>query len=257
MALKPMKRQQLTDEINKRKDQLKRMIFMITCFRATKDNSIQVEVCQNRPIGGRKQTLIGLLNKSDERFRSENTLLFDWLTVTPEDFVAAFPESGITVEELKEIAATWSPDAATGGDAIVYPKLKTITKVYDATNEEFLEPIIVVTEITHSQLVNGDFFRGKNADEQIENTLERGRNVMKTGSGEDAEFIVHPETGEKIYRFTRTEFVRDGVKTPDSLIEGKITSSQFEKTRKRVSNKQKDMTPEEVGSNIFGDSQLP
>lgn len=254
MALKPMKRNRLTEEINKRKNILKKDVFMITSFRPTKDNSVQVEVCQNRVIGGKKKTLLGVLNRSDSRFSSETTLLFDWLTVTPKDFVAAFPEAGVTVEELEEIASQWSADLPTGSDATVYPKLKTITKVVDSVEEEDLTPVIVVSEITHSELVNGEFFKGKNADDKIENTLERGTNVMRTGSGEDDEFIVHPETGDKIYRFTRTEFASEGNKFPDKIIEGKVTMSQFEKAHRQP--RRKEQTPEEIAASIIGGDQI-
>lgn len=251
--LKPMKRQKLTEEIRKAKNNLKKGVFMITSFRPTKDNSIQVEVCQNRQLGGRKQTLLGLLNRSDDRFGSETTLLFDWLTFKPADFIAAFPESGVSLKDLEDIAAQWSPTLETGSDAIVYPRMKLITKIMDSVNEVELTPVIVVTEVTHSQLVNGEFFRGKNAEQQIENTLEKGSNVMKTGSSDEDEFLVHPDTGEKVYRFTRTEFAEN--KPTDSLIEGKMTESQYKKTY-RTATAAQTVSPEQLGAQISGGTEI-
>jgi glycerol-3-phosphate cytidylyltransferase-like family protein len=221
--LKPMKRADLTEAINKRKGDLIKDIFMITSFRPTKDNTIQVEVCQNRLLAGKKQTLLGALNKSNAKFGNDTTLLFDWLILEPEDFKKVFPTVNITLDELKAVAAKWQPGMPSGKQAEVFAKLEIVDKV--VVDGEDRTPVIIVTEVTHSELMNGDFFTGDNAAEKAENVVENGSAVMRTGSGEDAEFLVHPETGDKIYRFTRTEFKENNPK--DTIIAGKMPMSQF------------------------------
>lgn len=225
--LKVMSRKKLSEKLREKRDQLIKDVFMITSFRATKDNSIQVEVCQNRLLGGRKRTLLGALNKSDERFGNSTTLLFDWLILQPEDFISVFPEANVSLEELKEISETWSEDAPTGKEANVFLKLQAVT--HAMVDGEKLTPIIVVTEKTHSELVNG-FFTGDDADEKIANVIDKGNAVMKTGSESDAEYLVHPETGERIYRFTQTQFAEESPK--EIIIAGKITESEFKKQQK-------------------------
>lgn len=254
MKLTPIKRQKLTEEINKNKNVLKKDVLMVTSFRPTKNNSVQVEICQNRHIGGRKQTLLGLLNRSDKRFSSETTLLFDWMTMKPVDFVAAFPEIDVTVEQLEEIAGKWKADLPTGKEATVYACLKPVTKVYDSVNEVDLHPLVTVTEVTETELLNGGFFRGKDADEKAENTIENGTNVMRTGSMEDDEFLVHPETGDKVYRFARTEFKENNPE--DKLIEGKITESEFKRRSKRAEAMHQPQEDEDISQRIFGGSSI-
>jgi hypothetical protein len=221
-----MTRRKLTEKINELKDKLKRDLLMVTAFRATKGGSLQVEFCQNRALGGKKLTALQLLNRSDKRFGGETTLVFDWLTMKPEDYLKTFKgQTDATLESLQAIADTWTPDAPTGKDAIVYPQLDIVTKFYDSVNEENLTPVITVTEVVESDL--NKFYKGTNAEEKAKDTIDRGNAVMKTGSGDDAEYLVHPETGEKIYRFARTEFKEHGA--ADTIISGKMPLSQFVK----------------------------
>ena len=204
--------------------------FFITSFRATKDNSIQVEVCQNRRLGGRKRTLIGMVNRSDKRFSNDTTLLFDWMVLKPVNLLETFPELAKTwtVEDLKAIAQTYDPDGDKGTDAIVFQAVSKVNYIMDVQTEEKVHPIITVTEVTHSSLLNYEFYKGDNADDKIENELENGTAVMKTGSGEDADFIVDAESGDKIYRFTLTRVMEDYPKgNYDSMIAGKMTQKQY------------------------------
>jgi hypothetical protein len=245
-----MTRRKLTEKINEKKDALKRDLLMVTAFRATKDGSLQVEFCQNRALGGKKLTALQLLNRSDKRFGGETTLVFDWLTMKPEDYLKTFKgQTDATLEGLQAIAATWTPDAPTGKDAIVYPQLDTITKFYDSVNEEELTPVISVTEIVESKL--NTFYRGDNAQEKAQDTIDRGNAVMKTGSGDDAEYLVHPESGEKIYRFARTEFKEHGA--TDTIIPGKMPLSQFIANAGDVVEANT-ANPSEVRNSILGQS---
>jgi len=238
MKLKPMKRSKLTDALNSKKAALKPGVFFITSFRATKDNSIQVEVCQNRNLQGRVITLLGMINQSDKRFRSDTTLLFDWLKLEPQDLINTFPtlttgDDPLTVEDLEKVAATWKATDGNGTNAKVFQAITTIPHVNYYGKE--LHPVIAVTEVTHSQLIGGEFYQGENAEEKIENELKNGTAVMKTGSGDDADFIVDAETGDKIYRFTRTVMQESYEnKDWDSLIPNKTSLKAYNKKSKKV-----------------------
>lgn len=227
MELKKMKRSNLTEQLNKMSDKLVKDAFFITSFRATKDNSIQMEVCQNRLLGGRKRTLLGAVNHSDARFGSATTLLFDWVTFKPEDLLKTIPTLKQSLADLEAIAKTWDENSETGSEAIVFPAIQTVkTMVVDG---DVLTPIITVTEATESEIKNGKFFTAssKNQEENIRQAIEEERRVMKTGSNSDADYIVHPETGDRIFRYTRTEFLEENPK--DTLISGKITRKAYEK----------------------------
>ena len=234
MELKTIKRNKLTEALRSQAEMLRPNAFFITSLRATANNTVQVEVCQNRNIAGRRRTLIGMINSSDKRFRSPNTLLFDWMKLEPADFLKRFPDlkGKITEEDLKAIAESYDPDGPKGQDALVYKAIHSINHVYDPETDEKLTPVISVTEVTHTQLTNGEFFRGENAEEKIENELNNGTSVMRTGSDEDSDFIVDSETGEKIYRFTRTVFKEDYPKEDwDSIIPNKVTLSVYNKSK--------------------------
>lgn len=216
----------------------KPMAFFITSFRATTDNSLQVEVCQNRRLGGRKRTLLGMVNKSDKRFGSDTTLLFDWLTFKPADLLATFPtlaKVGWTIKDLEAIAATYDPAGDKGREAAVFQALHGVEYIVDVQDGVQLHPVISVTEVTHSALINLEFFKGDDAQEKVENELERGTAVMKTGSDDDADFIVDSESGDKIYRFTRTLMQEDFPKQDwDSMIANKVTESQYQRSSSKA-----------------------
>lgn len=232
MELVSMTRRELTDALNKKKDVLKKDLFMITSLRPTANNSVQVEVVQNRLLGSRKRTALGALNKSDDRFGNATTMLYDWMIVRPEDFVNFFQDVNITIEDVQAIAAEWKEGQPTGSDAKVFAVLENVTQVN--VDGEKLTPVIIVTEVTESQLLNGEFFKGKNADQKAQDVIDNSNRAMKTGSGEDDEFLVHPETGDKIYRFVETLYAED--KPQDSLISGKMLESQYKKLQANTRN---------------------
>jgi hypothetical protein len=226
-------RGKLTDDINAVAPKLKVGLMMVTCFRATKDNQLQVEFAQKRNLSSSTPNALTLLNKGDDRFRQSETMLYDWLTMRPENFINAFgDQTDATVEKLKEIAATWTPDAPTGRDAIVFPQLDIVRKFYDESYGE-LTPILLVTEKRESEL--DTFYNGDNAAQKIQDAIESKNNLLRTGSDDDAEDIVDPETGERIYRFVQTNFVESGKK--DTLIKGKMTRSEFERRGKLATSK--------------------
>lgn len=234
MKLKQIARVKLTDALNSQAGMLKPDLFFITSFRATKDGTIQVEVCQNRNIAGRKRTLIGMVNKSDKRFRGTTTLLFDWMKLEPQDLLNTFPslQKEVTIEDLKAISESYDAEGPKGSKALVFQAIHSIPEILDVESGEKVHPIIAVTEVTHSQLVNGEFYRGENADEKISNELENGTAIMKTSSDDDADFIVDSETGDKIYRFTRTVIMEDYPKKDwDTIIPNKTTLSIYNKSK--------------------------
>lgn len=247
MELKPLKRSKLTDALQKQSGMLKPNVLFITSFRATKDNSIQVEVCQNRNLASRKSTVLGMINASDKRFRGNHTLLFDWMILTPEDFLQVFPtvKQHVSLEELKAVAESYDPDAPKGKDALVFKAIHSIPYIYNVMEEKQVTPVIAVTEITHTQLINGEFFRGENREEKIENEIENGNSIMKTGAGDDADYIVDAETGDKIYRFTQTVVREEYPKEDwDRLIPNKTTLKQFNELKSKDKSEYKN--PEDL-----------
>jgi hypothetical protein len=245
MKNESLTRRKLTEMIQAKKDSLKRDLFMVTAFRATKDGSLQVEVCQNRALGGSKLTALQLLNRADARFKGETTLLFDWMTLTPESYIEALgKQTDATLEGLKKIASTWEEGAPTGKDAIVFPQLDPVTKFYDSVNEVELTPVISVTEKTESELYT--FFKD---EDKVQDIIDRGNRAMRVSGEPDADFLVHPETGEKIYRFTRTEFKEHGAE--DVIIAGKLTETDFKKRNPQgIATKSEPV--EDIRSSILG-----
>ena len=257
MPLKAVKRSKLTEAINAMASTLKTGTFFVTCIRPTKDNSVQVEVCQKRKISGRQRTLLGVLNKSDDRFRDENTLLFDWLTFQPKDLLLAMPvlSKEVSLAEIKEIADKWTPTAPTGPESTVYQLVKTIEKIEIQDEDEGLTPIIRVTEVTESQLRNYQFFRGDDADFKIQDELDKEHNVMKTAK--DGEYILDAESGDKVWRFARTEFVEGN--GADIVIPNKVTETVYKRMQKSVPGskaKKETLSPEVAIKQIHGSDQI-
>lgn len=223
-------RGQFTEDVNAVAPKLKLGLLLITCIRAVKDGQLQVEFAQKRNLSGSIPNALALLNKGDKRFRTAETMVYDWLLMKPENFLEAFKDQvSITLEELKQITDSWTENAPDGRDAIVYPQLDIVNKYYDENYGE-LTPLLLVTEQTESELYQ--FFTGDDAAEKIQDVIDRGNRLLRTGSDDDAEDIVHPETGEKIYRFVRTDFKESGKK--DRIIMGKITRSEFDRRNKRA-----------------------
>lgn len=228
--IKHVKRSKLTKAIQDQN--LKPNMFFTTSIRPTANGTLQLEVCQNRTLGGRKRTLTGMINRSDDRFGSVSTLLFDWTKFMPADLLAAFPTLAklFSIEDLENIASTYDPKGPTGTKANVIQAITKVPYIYDSSTEEELTPVIAVTEITHSQLVGGQFYAGENAQKKIENELKNGTSVMRTGSEEDADYIVDGSTGDKIYRFTRTVFAEEYPKGDwDTMIPNKMTLTAYNK----------------------------
>ena len=189
---------------------------------------IQLEVGQKRNVNGRISVL-GMLNRSDNRFRQNGTLLLNWMKTYPEDVHHVFPDMPLTLDELESIAKSWKEDAPVGPDSMVVPVLKPTNILKD--QGKTYEPIIVVTEVTESDIASGKFFTKRSAryEENIANALEKGYRSMRTGSDEEAENIVDANTGDRIFRYTRVEVV--GTPTAnDVLIPNKVTESIFKET---------------------------
>lgn len=232
--------------------------LIVTSFRPTANGTLQVELCQKRLLAGRKRTVIGMVNAKDERFRDAHTTLFDWMKFEPEDILKVFPQLNkvTTVEELEKLTESYDPDAPTGSDAEVFQQIVAISHLIEAASGEKVTPIIAVTEVTHSQLLAGEFYSGPDADEKIQNELENGTSVMRTGSEDDAEYIVDPIKGDRIYRFTRTVLAEDYPQGNwDSIIQGKMTESAYKKAKaKKAVPVQEDYTnPADV---VVGDDNL-
>lgn len=226
--VKFIKRNVLTNLINSKQETLEDDLFMVTSVRATANGSLQIEVCQNRNLSGSSESMLSLLNLDDDRFSANGTLLYDWIKVMPKNFLAMYPEVDITEAQLQEIIDSYDPNGASGAEALVVALLDTVTHVKHPKNGKELTPVIVVTEKTESELI-GDFFNGTDAEEKAANVIKQGKAVMKTSGAADAEYIVHPTTGERIYRFTRTQFKEDGA--TDTIIAGKVTESQFKRRK--------------------------
>jgi len=229
--LKTMKRSALKNFLDKQT--FKPGLFFATSIRATKDNSLQLEVCQARRLAGRKRSLLGLVNRSDKRFGNDSTLLFDWITFQPADMLATFPQIAKThnIETLEKMAETYDASGPKGRDAAVFAAITKIPYIMDAQSDEKLTPIIAVTEVTETQLKNGEFYKGDDAEEKIENEIENGSAIMKTGSDDDADFIVCGETGDKVFRFTRTVFAEEFPNNDwDTIIPSKVTLTAFNKS---------------------------
>lgn len=253
MELKQIKRSTLSEALKKAKDQFKTDAFFTTSIRATKDGSLQLEVCQNRRLGGRQLTMLGMLNRSDERFRDENTLLFDWMTMKPHDFFAIFPslKGKVTEADLKAISETWKESDARGKDAPVYKFINNIKTVHNVMDGKDYHPIIIVTEMTETELRQHEFYKGADADEKVAVELEEENNVMKTAT--DGEYLVSPENGDRVFRFVRTTFVEEGA--VDKIIAGKLPKSQYEKRGKKIGTV-KQTEPENVVLDIEGDDSI-
>lgn len=237
---KKMSRNKLTSLITN--VELMLNVFFITSVRATKNGSLSVEVCQNRILEGGSITALGLLNQSDSRFGSTGTLLFDWIKATPEDFVKVFPEAELTVAELQAVIEEYDENGPTGTEATVFPVMKTITKM--VANGQALTPKIVVTEATETQIRNGEFFTasGMNQEERIAGALEDEYRVMKTSSDADADYIVDSITGDKIFRYTRTEAAE--FNPQDRLIPNKVSKKVW--SSRQVQSKAKGANPESI-----------
>ena len=243
MNVKPMTREQLSQKIEAVKERLGGDVIFVTSIRPTANNSISIEVCQNRVLEGSSITALGLLNQSDERFGTTGTLLFDWIKATPKDLVKVFPELKLTVEDLEAIAKTWDETAPTGKDAKVFPVMTQITKMVG--NNVTYTPIIVVTEATETQIENGEFFTdaSKNQKQNIAGALDEEYRVMKTSSEPDADYIVEPHTGDRIFRYTQLLVKEQNPQ--DRLIPGKITLTRF-KARQAQASKTKSLKPEAI-----------
>lgn len=222
--LKAVSRKKLGQTLQKQQEQFKLNLFFTTSFRATKDNSIQVEVCQRRRLGGRKRTVLGMINRSDKRFSNDATLLFDWMTFQPKDLLQTFPELAkhYTVEDLQAIADSWKEDAQTGKEATVYAAIHTIPTIVDYQDGKEYTPVIQVTEVVGKAGLN-EFYTGKDAEEKVVRAVEN--NAMMTSSDDDAEEIVSPD-GEPVYRFARTMILEDNPE--DVIVEGKMSRSAWE-----------------------------
>lgn len=251
-------RKNLTEKLEKI-DLVKDVLFA-TSFRAVKDNQIQMEVVQRRRISGRKRNLLGILNQSDKRFGSASTLLFDWLLFPVDVLLKAFPqlaEKGWTEAKLQAIADSYDPNGPTGSDANVFPAVVKLDHGVDPEEGDKFTPVIAVTEITHSQLIGKEFFRGPNADEKIENELTNGTAVMKTSA--DGEYIVDGESGDKIYRFTQVVPKEDYNDDYDTIIPNKMTESAYKaslKSKVKSNQGQPLDNAEDIENAILGDSQL-
>jgi hypothetical protein len=234
--VKFMKRNVLTEAINNKRDVLEDDLFMVNSVRATANGSLQIEVCQNRNLSGAAESMLSLLNIDDERFSANGTLLYDWIKIMPKNFLTMYPEVDITLEQLEEIIESYDPDAPRGADALVVALLDEVTNVIHPRSGKKLTPIIVVSEYVEADLV-GELFNDDDAEEKAANIIKQGKAVMKTSSAPNAEYIVHPQTGEKIYRFTRTYFKEEGKE--DVIIAGKVTESQFKRRKSEYTTNKK------------------
>lgn len=234
---KPMKRKALTKLISDSHDKLEQDVFFLTAIRPTKNDGLSIEVCQNRILEGQSINALSALNQDDERFGTAGTLLFDWIKVTPKGFVKAFPKLNISETDLEAIIKAYEEDKhgyGKGPEAEVFPVMSTIDAMI--VNGKALMPKICVTEVLESTIANGEFFTKRSARQQenIKGALEEEYRVMKTGSDKDAEYIVDAVTGDKIFRYSRTEFVGFPAAV-DNLIANKVPQSIYEASKNKTS----------------------
>lgn len=229
---------------------LKKDVYFIVGLKPVANDYIQVVTAQKRIIGNRKETALSLLNRGNEAFRAPHTLLFDWMSGSPKGILESFPQIGFSLDEIEAMVKAYDPSGPTGSQSLIYPVGKTVASMKGRDGED-LTPVITVTEVTETQIRNGSFFTeaGKNQEERIRQALEEDYNVMRTSSKDDAEYIVSGDTGDRIYRFNRTDFVEN--KAKDVLVENKMSESRYNAQR-NASPASKEVSPEEVFSAVEG-----
>lgn len=225
--LAPIQRGQLTTAVNASMETMSLNEVVATAIRPVAGNKLQLEIVQKRKLAGRKGSLLATLNKSDQRFGNTETLLFDWITFEIPDFLAAFPSLGITEGQLTNILGQYDPAAPRGTESTVFSVVKPLTKVLDQGVE--YTPVVIVTEVKEGDIPTFFNSEGKNYQQKLEAALDDENNVMRTSSEPDGEYIVDSVDGQRIFRFTRTEYLEDqqGGVPQDKLIAGKMTESAY------------------------------
>lgn len=250
---KPVKRHELTKAINDTNLPLDK--FFVSAVRATLDGQLQIEVAQKRILEGKSINVLAALNKGDDRYGNAATMLFNWMGMTPKGFQDMFPTANVTLAELESIAKTWKEDAPNGPDAIVYPLLQTFKNIV-VEGKEF-QPVINVTEVPADEIEDFYTESSKRRDENISNALDKEYRVMKTPPNEkgDQDYIVDATTGEKIFRFTRTNVVGDPRAT-DKMVPTKVSMKVYE-SRLAKSEAGKSTSTIEPENILVGGDSLP
>lgn len=243
MDKKPVKRSKLAEKIESFREKLAPNVFIATSIRATANNSLQLEVAQHRMLDGQTISVLTALNESDQRFGKNGTLLYDWLKFEPVDLLKLFPQLKMTVAELESIAETYDESSPDGPDALVYPVMVGLDKM--VIDGRTYEPIINVTEVIESKIPEFYTERSKRREENIANALEHEYRVMKTGSEEDAEHLVHPVTGERIFRFTQTN-PKGQPNAVDQIVAGKVPKSVWASRESKSTTDSQYVKPENI-----------
>lgn len=219
----------LTEAINQKSDLLKTDQFNCISFRAIKDGQLQMEVCEKRFLGSSTRTLLSVLNQSDERFKA-GTVLYSWLLFRPVDLLNAFPQLAeeLTLEDFAEIANSYDATGPIGSDALVYSFLRPLSTAN--VEGQTVRPRLVVTERTATEILEGKHWRvgTPNFESNVKGAIQDENNVMRSGPKSDpnSEYIVAPN-GDKVFRFTRVEFITPTYVPVDTLVEGKMLESQY------------------------------
>jgi len=220
MDLQLIQTSKLYDSINRNSKNLRKNIVLLSYIRAINKDTFEIELVQKRCVDRRIFT--GRYVLPDIK-RGHYSLLFNKLTFTCEGLIEALPELKLDYHFLQDILKKGSQYIL--GKPAVFVSFNTITKFYRSDIDQIQTPIIMVKEYTREELKNIDNIKELCSEGRGRDELFNEENILK----EDYSPVIDGNTGEVIYRFTKTSFVEENLS--DRIIEYKLNERDYEKIK--------------------------
>ncbi|MCM5663768.1 3'-5' exonuclease [Galbibacter mesophilus] len=223
--MKLIRRKTLHKALLKRLKILKSNTLFITSFRVLSRDLLEIELAQKKFLGHR--TLVGS-NIIDDNNSSDEVLLFNYLFIEPNELLPTFPELTIDSSQLMDLIKDWYNDDVDNTHDTVACHIHPIKKIYTKKNK-ILTPTISVTEFCESQIQDFEYWTNELPEHDDVNEIikeyhfSKNINFLKTEHSD--EYILDRSSGDKIYRYTRIQFVED--KPKDIIIKNKLTESDY------------------------------
>lgn len=102
MSKKVTTREKLLDAVKQAAPQLGEDVVFVAGARKIKNDQMELEFVQSRPLAGRKASLLAMLNEGDARFNTGRITMRVWLMANQIGLANLFAESGINFAEVAE-----------------------------------------------------------------------------------------------------------------------------------------------------------
>lgn len=210
MSKKVTTREKLLEAVKAAAPQLGEDVIFIAGARKIKNDQMELEFVQSRPLAGRKASLLALLNQGDSRFNTGKITMRVWLMVNLAGVNDLFRDSGINFNEVAETVKTLK-------DGEVVAILKQVKSIYVGGANQAVKIVcketVVVDELPKSIR---DVINDPDAPQEY-----KDRYILQNGSDD----LIVDNFGNKVYRHFELSYGA----VEDVLVSDKMLASEFAK----------------------------